>query len=261
MIDDRPAVSVIIPTRDRVAHLRRAVASVLANSDPALELIVADQSDGEESARFLQSVAASDARIVPLRLTSTGKARGVNKALRRARAEVIAFTDDDCTVPADWLQCHLATLAREPEVGIVFGRVDAAPHDPMEAWIPTFQPRRYRRLRGRYTRANWSGMGANMVVRRAVIDRQADFMKAPGQAAHPAAATIGTWSTTRCAWGSPRSRIRAYQSYIGARDPMPREKREHSSPIITSVSVPATRGARAVATCSPLCSSFTRWWS
>jgi|SRR5215216_737951 len=133
MINDRPAVSVTIPARDRVAHLRRAVASVLAISDPGLELNVADQSAGEESARFLQSVAAIGVRVVPLRLTSTGKARGVNEALRRARAEIIAFTSDDCTVPADWLRCHLATLARERDVGIVFGRVDAAPHDPMEA--------------------------------------------------------------------------------------------------------------------------------
>jgi glycosyltransferase involved in cell wall biosynthesis len=169
------AVSVIIATRDRPGELRRAVASVLANTHPDFELIVADQGATGEAAGYLEGLAAADPRVRPLRPRAAGKARAVNAALARAAGAVLAFTDDDCEVPTTWLGRATAVLAAEPGAGIVFGALAAAPHDPRAAHVPVFLPPRRRRLRGRFAPAHWSGAGANMAVRRAVFERVGPF--------------------------------------------------------------------------------------
>ena len=83
-------VSVVIPTCDRPAALRRAVASTLAQSHPPLEVIVVD--DGERPASV-----APHPLVRVLRTTSprgdAGAARNAGSA--SARGEFVAFLDDD----------------------------------------------------------------------------------------------------------------------------------------------------------------------
>src|SRR5262245_38746683 len=47
-------VSVIIPTRNRAAELERAVASILLQTIVPRQLIIVDQSDGDESRRCVE---------------------------------------------------------------------------------------------------------------------------------------------------------------------------------------------------------------
>jgi len=46
-----------------------------------------------------------------------------NAALRKARGEIIAFTDSDCVCTPQWLSRGVAALLRDPAVGVVGGGV------------------------------------------------------------------------------------------------------------------------------------------
>jgi glycosyltransferase involved in cell wall biosynthesis len=95
------SVSVVIPTRDRPAALRRAVASALAQSHRPLEVIVVD--DGERPASLFADPLVRVIRVAPPR-GDPGAARNVGVA--GARGEFVAFLDDDDA----W---HPAKLARQ----------------------------------------------------------------------------------------------------------------------------------------------------
>ena len=88
----------------------------------------------------------------------------------------MAFTPDDCTVPPNWLSRAAAVLAREPDAGLVFGAVTAEAHDWVHMFVPRFLPTHYRRLKGRLAYLQFHGiMGANMIARRAVLERLGGF--------------------------------------------------------------------------------------
>jgi glycosyltransferase involved in cell wall biosynthesis len=109
-----PAVSVLMPTFDRLQFLRPTIASVFAQTLTDWELIIADDGSGEETRAYLRSIA--DPRVRVLWRPHSGRP-GVmlNAALREARAEYIAYLDsDDLWLPRK-LERQLASLRRQPE--------------------------------------------------------------------------------------------------------------------------------------------------
>ena len=112
---EAPRVSVIIATRDRPEDLARCLATVLACDHDSFEVIVVDQSDPT-------SPVLRDRRVTHLSTSTRGKTAALNIGLAAARADLLAFTDDDCTVPSDWLQRVEALFADHPEVAVIFRR-------------------------------------------------------------------------------------------------------------------------------------------
>jgi glycosyltransferase involved in cell wall biosynthesis len=94
-----PALSVVIPTRNRGGVIRRAVDSVLAGGHRDVEVIVVD--DGSTDCTGTELSRIDDARVRVHRLKSQGSAnRARNAGARLARAGLIAFLDsDDCFAP------------------------------------------------------------------------------------------------------------------------------------------------------------------
>lgn len=166
-------VSVLVATRDRPAQLSRCLPTVLANDHEDFEVLVLDQSQTDESREVIELL--DDPRVRYMRLTVVGKTVALNAGLRQATGAVLAFTDDDCTVPADWLRCGIAALDGAPDSGIVFGKLAAVPHDGRRLYIPVYDPPRRRELRGRLSREHFSGVGANMFVREEVFSRAGWF--------------------------------------------------------------------------------------
>jgi glycosyltransferase involved in cell wall biosynthesis len=118
---ESPELSVLICTRNRPEKLKRAVASVLANSVSSFELIVVDQSTDQLSAEVMASF--GDGRIRYLQTPTVGLAISRNIAIRAARADTLVFTDDDCVCDREWLAAIQAEYAREPTALGVYGRV------------------------------------------------------------------------------------------------------------------------------------------
>lgn len=95
MRPNAPLISVVIPTRDRADVLfSRALPSALAQSGPALEVIVVD--DGSTDATAGRLAAFQDPRLRVLRHPEPlGLARSRNDGIGAVRGEWIAFLDDD----------------------------------------------------------------------------------------------------------------------------------------------------------------------
>lgn len=166
-----PLMSVIIATRNRPLQLRRTLCRVLANSIRAIEVLVVDQSDGDATWREVTAAYGDDARVRYIRDTSRGVARGRNIGLEHAAAALIAFTDDDCLVPPDWIASLLHAFASLPEVALLFGTVGAPMHDYRRLVVPVelLDERRIEHgLVGRAARLE--GIGAHMALRRALIE-------------------------------------------------------------------------------------------
>lgn len=111
----RPQVSVILPTRDRLEMLRRAVASVRAQTEQSFELIVVDDVSGDGTHAYLTELAAQDRRVRVLRNAApTGGGGARNEGIRVSRGEWVAFIDDDDEWMPRKLERQLRMLNEQP---------------------------------------------------------------------------------------------------------------------------------------------------
>jgi glycosyltransferase involved in cell wall biosynthesis len=108
-----PAVSIILPTFNRLQFLPPAIDSVFAQTFREWELIIADDGSDVETRTYLQSL--RDPRVKVIWLSHTGRPAVVsNVALREARGEYVAFLDsDDVWLPGK-LETQIASLRRHP---------------------------------------------------------------------------------------------------------------------------------------------------
>ena len=103
-----PAVTVVIPTRDRVDALRRCLAALQPGDDPVLDVVVVD--DGSDEPTAVAAVARqAGARLV--RLEGRGPAAARNAGVLEARHGVVLFADDDCVPQPGWATSLAAAVA------------------------------------------------------------------------------------------------------------------------------------------------------
>jgi len=56
-----------------------------------------------------------------------------------AGADLVGILGDDCEADSAWLSVFRAAFMDNPETGIAFGSVEAAPHDSARGFIPTYR--------------------------------------------------------------------------------------------------------------------------
>lgn len=117
-----PLISVVVPTRNRCALLDRLLQSLAELRYPDWEAIVVDDGSTDDTR---QVVECHQQAGLPLRYfyqpwSKMGAAR--NLGLEQARGEIVAFTDDDCTVDPGWLDAFAAAFGEQPEASGVQGK-------------------------------------------------------------------------------------------------------------------------------------------
>jgi glycosyltransferase involved in cell wall biosynthesis len=173
-----PAVSVVIPTRGRLALLRRCIDAVLAqelDDDASFEVIVVDDGHDHETLRMIRAMqgeplggSGPPTNLVYLRpRQGQGPAVARNRGWRSARAELIAFTDDDTVPQPGWLQHGLRALARSPQSPAVRGRIVV----PLEA--PLRRPTDHELMTLGLQDAEFAA--ANAFVRRSALEQVGGF--------------------------------------------------------------------------------------
>jgi len=148
---------------------------VLANTYRSLDLLVVDQSDDDRTGAIVRGLAANHPNLRYLHTSTPGLSRAYNIGIRETRGELLAFTDDDCIAPPDWIIAIEAAFASARDAEMLYGQVllpqsledcsDQVPTLPIEA------PQRLSRQDG----FRIYGMGANFAARRSLFMRIGGF--------------------------------------------------------------------------------------
>ncbi len=176
---DLPTITAIVCTRNRGASAADTVRSILANDHASFELIVVDQSTNSETSAALSPFRA-DPRFIYLPTPTKGLGRARNIGMRHANAPVIAFTDDDCTVPANWLRVIESNFTREPQVTVLFCNVIEGEHDATAGFIPAYRRNNRVIVKSFWGKCRARGIGAGIGVRRDPILAFGGFDEALG---------------------------------------------------------------------------------
>jgi glycosyltransferase involved in cell wall biosynthesis len=168
-----PTVSAVICTRNRADKIAHAVASVLANDYPGFDLTIIDQSTSDDTHVALEPIMASDPRVRYIHSDQAGLSRAYNLAIRSTSGEVLAFTDDDCIVPTDWISSIVAAFAQDGEADLLYGRVVPITDEDADL-TPLLGIERPERL-SRRDGFKVFGMGANFAARRRLFSAIGGF--------------------------------------------------------------------------------------
>ena len=109
--EQKPVVSVVIPTHNRLHFLNRSLGTVLAQRDVTLEVVVVDDGGTEDTAGLVARIGDERVRLVR-HAVSKGVAAARNSGLSAARAEWVAFLDDDDLWAPQKLAAQLEAAAR-----------------------------------------------------------------------------------------------------------------------------------------------------
>ncbi len=114
-----PLISVILPVWNGERFLEEALATIRAQEDPRLEVILVDDGSTDGTA----AIAAAHPEVQYHRQTNQGPAAARNHGLKLAQGELIAFLDVDDLWPAGKLERQRAKLEEDPALDVVLGRV------------------------------------------------------------------------------------------------------------------------------------------
>ncbi|MFJ8507960.1 glycosyltransferase family 2 protein [Streptomyces avermitilis] len=120
-----PDVTVTVIVYNDAERLPRAVASLLRQTHPAIEIIISDDHSTDATPSVARKLEASDPRIRYLRLpeNSGGCSAPRNRALEIARAPYLMFLDSDDELPENAVELLLAAH-REREIDFAMGAVE-----------------------------------------------------------------------------------------------------------------------------------------
>jgi glycosyltransferase involved in cell wall biosynthesis len=156
---------VCVPTRNRGARIAPLLESLRRLDHDSFEVIVVDQSTDNLCRQTCEETVGDDPRVSYLPSGSSGSSIARNLGLAHARGALVAFTDDDCVAPRDWLTGIERAFSLNPGVAAICGGVRAADHDPTQGCIPVAH-----QTPGCLHRSPWLayrelGIGANLAFR------------------------------------------------------------------------------------------------
>jgi glycosyltransferase involved in cell wall biosynthesis len=118
----RPLVSVVMPSLDQGSFIESAVLSVLGQGGQNVELIVADGGSKDGTLELLGRLAHSyEPRLSWSSEADAGPANAVNKAIGRARGEIIGWLNSDDGYAPDAIARACDFFAAHPAMVMVYG--------------------------------------------------------------------------------------------------------------------------------------------
>lgn len=148
---------------------------VLINSYPNFDLNVIDQSTNGETEAVVRRAGEVDTRVGYQRMSKSGLSRAYNLAIASTTGSIIAFTDDDCLVPSDWIDKIVKAFEEQRDGELLYGQVvPAYPEEGGDVLTPLLRIGKAERL-DRASGFRVFGMGANFAARRSLFQRAGTF--------------------------------------------------------------------------------------
>jgi glucosyl-dolichyl phosphate glucuronosyltransferase len=174
-------ISVVIASRNRAPLLASTLAALERQDWPGcpFEIVVVDNASTDDTARVIdEAVSRRRVPVMGLREDRPGKSHALNTAMAHARGDILVLTDDDVLPSRGWLATYRQAMD-ETGADYAAGRILPLWEAPPPRWlspalygvlaIPDGGTRRLSLAAGRNDQI--MPIGANMAVRRHVIDR------------------------------------------------------------------------------------------
>jgi len=165
----REQLTLIVCTRNRLPQLQAALGCIVAlRCRVPWQLVVVDNGSTDGSWQWLQSLkSAANLRIDVVAEPAAGLSHARNAGLRKARGDIVAFTDDDCYPTESFLDDVLAAFARG---GIDYCGGRVVLHDPADLPVSLVTSTVQRVLPANTFVPAGAISGANMAFSRALLD-------------------------------------------------------------------------------------------
>lgn len=131
-------VSVLMPLKNGLPHLHDAMASLIAQTYPDIEILVIDDGSEDGGPEEIQGRALSHVRVVPS--NGQGIAAALNTGLKLATGEFIARHDADDWSHPERIERQIEYLSRHPEIDVLAvcaEFVDVGGRPAESAWTST----------------------------------------------------------------------------------------------------------------------------
>lgn len=162
-------VSICICTRNRGKSIAGTLRSIRRSHHQDFDVVIVDQSTDDYTEQAVRSAMGSDPRFTYIRSCAVGVSRARNVCVDHARGPIVAFTDDDCEVPPEWVGLLVATFGQHADVGQICGAVVPGPYDPTRGFIPDHRIVSQRKIISPWQKWREGGIGANMAFRLDVL--------------------------------------------------------------------------------------------
>ncbi|MFA5184808.1 MAG: glycosyltransferase [Patescibacteria group bacterium] len=119
MLPYKNKTSIIVPVYNGAATLADCLASLLAQTRPADELIIVDNASRDRTKDIIADFAGRHDNLHYIFAAAPGRGQARNAGLRAASGDIIAMTDADCVVPPDWLAEIVRPIEEGDEVAVM----------------------------------------------------------------------------------------------------------------------------------------------
>jgi len=116
-------ISVVLPVYNEEKNIERTLTAIYENTELPYEIIVADGGSDDATVSIINEKFPEVKVIENKRQHAAG---GRNAGIKRAKGEIIAFTDGDCIVSEDWI-ANIRKAFEDNDVDGVGGKVLNAP--------------------------------------------------------------------------------------------------------------------------------------
>lgn len=116
MANNDPTITVVIPTFKRPESLRRCLRSISQQELPPDDILVVVQDRDHETKNLVEKL-----EIKIKKVDAPGIIFAIQSSLATITTELVAFIDDDVTLPPDWIKKAKTAFAGTPTMGALGG--------------------------------------------------------------------------------------------------------------------------------------------
>jgi glycosyltransferase involved in cell wall biosynthesis len=157
MSSEQPLVSIALITYQNGPFLAESIESILGQTYPNIEVIIADDGSTDGSMELISKYAANHGRIKVLSaLTNRGISENINIAFDHCEGEYICLIAGDDSMYPQKIEKQVAFLEKNEDFDLCFHNVDVYDNDTgtvLYQWLDKYEPTRF--PQDALFRANW----------------------------------------------------------------------------------------------------------